>query len=482
MLAAKNLWFRYPSSSDWVLRGINLVVKAGEVVLVLGASGSGKTTLLRALTGIGTSVYGGEVRGEVELCGRRIEELTLGEIRRVIQVVNQNAYTHFIEHVVGADLYYSSAAIHGEDKGARVFNKVVNIFKLDNLLERMFFELSGGQLRRVAIAKTMLWDPRVVILDEPLMWLDDEGLEGVKEVVSTMRSLGKAVVVFEHRFIGLLPLANAIYLLKDGALLTLEHGQLRHPRKTSSHVLSALTDEWRVRSSNARTVLSVENVWFKYEKSSEWLLNGVNLSATGPGSTLVIFGKNGSGKSTLLKLIAGYLKPSMGKIKKAPNTKTLYLPQNIYLFFTEESLYRELEVTCSQLKAGGECVSRGLEAMRRSGMGSDPETSPYNLSWGQAVRAAVSIAASAGNDAVLLMDEPFTGLTYSERLSLAHLLARIDAVKIITVSNRETVSLIPGGRVYELIDGSLVSVKFDLDPEVLAAAEKCRELGITGAA
>ncbi|MCS7099975.1 MAG: ATP-binding cassette domain-containing protein, partial [Sulfolobales archaeon] len=84
-LVVKNLWFRYPTSSNWVLRGVNLSVGSGEVVLVLGASGSGKTTLLRSLTGVGLWVYGGEVRGEVLLRGRKLGELAVEELRRLIQ-------------------------------------------------------------------------------------------------------------------------------------------------------------------------------------------------------------------------------------------------------------------------------------------------------------------------------------------------------------------------------------------------------------
>lgn len=482
VIETKNLWFRYSPSQSWVLRGVDLVVEPGEVVLILGASGSGKTTLLRAITGIGTSVYGAEVVGDIILGGRRIEDLTLEEIRRVVQVVNQNAYTHFIEHVVGLDLYYSSIAIHGPSVGERVFRKVVNTFKLSGLLKRRFFELSGGQLRRAAVAKAMLWDPRAVVLDEPLMWLDDEGLEEIREVIITARSLGKAVVAFEHRFLGLLDLASRIFLLKEGSLTPVEHGELRHPRGVPSKAPLGPGQGYGEKSvEGGKTAVRATGIWFKYEDSEDWILRGVDLDVTSVEDTVVIYGRNGSGKSTLLKLLAGYLNPTRGRIERLSGVRVVYVPQNVYLFFTEESLGKEFEVYCSQTREGRACVERGTRVLKSLGVDLEVDASPFNLSWGQAVRAAVSIAVSTGSDALLLMDEPFTGLTYADRLSLTELLAKINVPKVITLSNRETLSLVSWARTYEVRDGHLTRIEPEVDPSVIEAAEKCRALGISGA-
>ncbi len=479
LLVARDLWFRYPSS-DWVLRGVSLSVGRGELVLVLGASGSGKTTLLRALTGIGIWVYGGQMRGEVLIGGRSVQDMTLEELRKAVQVVNQNAYTHFLEHTVGLDLYYSSTAIHGPERGERVFRKAVSAFKLEGVLSKRFFELSGGQLRRAAIAKAMLWDPQVVILDEPLMWLDDEGLGELREVLVTLKSMGRVLLVFEHRFLGLLDLASRVYVLRGGTLSSVEHGELRHPRKAPA-LHRGPEPSPGAAAGGVKPMLRADNLWFRYEKDGEWLLRGVDLAVENPGESLIVFGQNGSGKSTLLKLLAGYLTPERGRVWKTPRVRTVYVPQNVYLFFTEESLRRELEVVCPRRRS--ECLERGLATLKSLGADLDVEASPFNLSWGQAVRAAISIATSAGNDAVLLLDEPFTGLTYADRLSLAKLLARMEVPKILTVSNRETLSLLSPlstVRVYELREGRLSAIKPEADPEAISAAERCRELGVYG--
>lgn len=477
VLVARDLWFRYPGSSSWVLRGVNLDVSPGTIVLIVGSSGSGKTTLLRALTGVGVWVYGGEMRGEVYLAGRKLDGLDLEELRRHIQVVNQNPYSHFIEYIVGEDLRSSAAAIYGK-LGDKVLRKIVVALKLEDLLKKRFFELSGGQLRRVAIAKALLWDPKVIIMDEPLMWLDDEGVEEVKEILSIARSLGKALIVFEHRFIGILHLASKVFALKNGTLIPIAHEELRHPRVVRDFNQYALHEERHGGGIKDSELLVIENVWFSYEKSGEWVLRDVSLTVK-DSDMVVVYGPNGSGKSTLLKILSGYLNPKRGRVLR--RSRTIYLPQNIYLFFTEESLEKEFREVCSSLGRGEKCVESGVKTLRSLGVNVDLKESPFNLSWGQAIRVSISIASCGGSDVVLLMDEPFAGLTYAERLSLAQVLRKIKAPKIVTVSNKETLSLVPHTRVYELRGGHLREIQASVDPDIIALAERCMQLGLHGA-
>lgn len=477
VMISRDLWFRYPSSSFWVLRGVNLEVFPGEIVLIVGSSGSGKTTLLRALTGVGVWVYGAEVKGEIYLAGRRLEKLSLEELRKSIQVVNQNPYTHFIEYVIGEDLRSSAEAIHGKIVGNRVLRKIVAALKLEDVLNKRFFELSGGQLRRVAVAKALLWDPKVIVMDEPLMWLDDEGVEEIKEILSITRSLGKALIVFEHRFIGILHLASKVLALRDGTLVPIDHEELRNPRIARDFHQYFASEEGSDRGGSE--LLAAEHVWFSYEKNNEWVLKDVNLVIKDSWDTVVIYGPNGSGKSTLLKILSGYLSPRKGRVLR--KSRAVYLPQNVYLFFTEESLEKEFREVCTSLGKGVDCVEKGVKTMRSLGVNADLKESPFNLSWGQAIRASISIATCGEGDVVLLMDEPFTGLTYAERLFLALALRKIKAPKVMTVSNKETLSFVPQARVYELRDGYLREVQTRVDPDIIALAERCRQLGLYGA-
>ena len=474
-LEVADLWFRYTRGSGWVLRGVNLRLYPGEVALVIGASGSGKTTLLRAITGVGVWIYGGELRGRVLLGGAPLEELPLDRIRRSIQVVNQNPYTHFIEHVVGYDLLNTAVQLYGEKLGRRVFARVTTALKIEGLLGRRFFELSGGQLRRVAVAKALLWDPGVLVLDEPLMWLDDEGVADVVEAVHVARSLGKAVLIFEHRFMRLLHLADSVYVLRGGALHRVEHDLLKKLQR-SARPRGNHPPEGSGSRTPGRPLLLVEDVWFRYDRREDWVLRSLSLEVS-EGTTTVVYGGNGSGKSTLLKVISGYLKPDRGRVEL--RSRAVYVPQNIYLFFTEETVLKEFEVVCRSRNLGRQCVERGVDYLRYLGVGVDLEESPFNLSWGQAVRLAVALATAASvGPTVLLLDEPFTGLTYLERLQLATSLAKLGGTYVITTSNEETLALVPAAKVFELAGGTLEELREVPGLGALEAAELCKALGI----
>lgn len=473
-LEVVDLWFRYPRSSGWVLRGVSLRLYPGEVALVMGASGSGKTTLLRAITGIGRWIYGGELRGKVLLGGIPLEDLSLDGVRRSIQVVNQNPYTHFIEHLVGRDLLSTAVQLYGEELGRRVFARVTTAFKLEGLLSRRFFELSGGQLRRVAVAKALLWDPKVLILDEPLMWLDDEGVADVVEAIRVARSLGKAILIFEHRFVRLLHLADSIYVLRGGVLHRVEQDFLKKVQRSLR--LSGYPPSRSGARTARRPLLLAKDLWFRYDRRGDWILRSLSLEVTEGVATLV-YGANGAGKSTLLKVLSGYLKPSRGRLEL--RSRAVYVPQNIYLFFTEESVAKEFEVACRSRNLGKQCVERGVSYLRALGVNVDLEESPFNLSWGQAVRFAVAVAtATSEGPAVLLLDEPFTGLTYLERLQLAESLAKLGSTYVITTSNSETLALFPSARVFKLVEGALEELKVVPERGALEAAELCRALGI----
>ncbi|MEM2025469.1 MAG: ABC transporter ATP-binding protein, partial [Desulfurococcaceae archaeon] len=200
-LDVKNLWFKYPIG-DWVLRGANLTLHSGEQVLIIGDTGSGKTTLLRALTKVGQVVYGGELRGEVLVEGKSLENLQLEEIFKYVHVIGQNPYLYFTEPIVHQDLLSYACRVHGDQEvAARSVSRAVESTRVHKLLTKCCFELSGGEARRALVAKSLVADPIVFAFDEPLMWLDDQGVGDFIELLRLLKNLGKSALVFEHRFL-----------------------------------------------------------------------------------------------------------------------------------------------------------------------------------------------------------------------------------------------------------------------------------------
>ncbi len=465
-VVVEDLWFRYPHSG-WVLRGLSLRVKRGETVLVIGPSGSGKTTLLRALTGVGKYIYGGRSRGRILLCGKSLEEYSLENLRRIIQVVNQNVYTHFIEHSIGSDLATQAYNVHRK-AWREELEKVVNALGLKKELGKYFFELSGGQLRRAAVAKALLWNPRILVFDEPLMWLDDEGTRDFLAVLGHLKSAGKTVIVFEHRFLPLLDLVDSVYMLKNGVLNRLDKITFRQSSRQLSGEPSSLT----IGDESDRPVLIANNLQYSY--NGELVIRSASMRVL-HGETIVVYGRNGSGKSTLLKLLAGYLKPVKGTLTR--RGRVFYIPQNVYLFFTEESLLKEAYTVCRAWGKEGRCVEEAFSWLNRLGLRGLEDASPFKLSWGQAIRAAIAILlAVSDSDTVILLDEPFTGLTYSDRSNLARLLAKLNMSKIITLSSIESLVFVRGAKVYTLSNGVLRRASVVPPYEPLEAARILEQL------
>lgn len=452
-IEVRGLRVKYRSSNEWILRGVDLDVYPNKTALILGKSGSGKTTLVRALTGVAKNVYGADVNGVVKVLGRDLNSYNVDEIRRVIQVVNQNPYADFMSLYVNEDI---DGVIRFNKVDPKYVDNVFKLFKVEGLLDRNLFELSGGQLKRLAIVKALMFNPAILILDEPLMWLDDFGVESVVESIKMLKILGKTIVVFEHRFKPLMNIVDEIYVIKDGVIKTVDTSFLNKSGMQSRfsgnrHGFERIGRE---------KVLEIKDLWFKYV--DEWILRGLNL-VVNQGDAVIIYGRNGSGKSTLLKILAGYLKPKKGIIRISK--RVVYVPQNIYLFYTEETLENEIKSMCASSRSRAKCVdamvntiAKDLDLNRV-----DLSRTPFSLSWGEAIRFAISLSCALDPDTIVMLDEPFTGLTYYERLLLARYLAKLGITIVIATSNRDIIEYMYSNnlnlRVFTMDEGQLKEVQ-----------------------
>jgi len=468
-LSVEDLWFRYPGK-DWIIKGLNLTVEPGSAVLIIGRSGSGKTTLLRAIVGTGTSIYGGEIRGVVKVDGVNVSRLPPREAKRFIQLVPQNPYTSFIEHLLEDDLSGYAESIHGS-RWREFFERAVVSLQVEHLLERLFFELSGGEARRAAAAKALIPQPRVLLFDEPLMWLDDRGVEMFRELVRVLKSIDRSVVIAEHRYLPLLDIVDSVYLLEDGALKPLDPSQLK-PRSVKTPMGEKL-GSGNPRGGLAQPVLRLRDVWHTYS-GDRWILRGVSMEVP-EGSSVVVYGLNGSGKTTLLRVSSGIVKPVRGRVELAG--RAVYVPQNVNLFFTEETVVREVEAVCRAVKGGRSCVEEALSTAKKLGLGVSPDEAPHNLPWGEKMRLAILLATASGARLVIL-DEPFTGLTYYERFVVAELLKSIPAAKLIAVSELSQAALVKEAEVLHLCDGVLrrIEIPNALRAEVEAVVESSAKI------
>jgi ABC-type polar amino acid transport system ATPase subunit len=180
-----------------VLRGVDLVVDAGERVVVLGANGSGKTTLLRAIAGL-DAVESGEIRAD-----------------GVGLVLQQGA---LFPHLSVFENVALAVRLKGRphESAARAALAAVGIDRLG----AMPHELSGGQQQRVAIARALALEPRVLLLDEPTSALDPDATREVERTLAGLSVRGIAVVVVTHDLPFAARTATRTLRLRDGLLAT----------------------------------------------------------------------------------------------------------------------------------------------------------------------------------------------------------------------------------------------------------------------
>ena len=202
-VTARDLWFKYEKDLPDVVKGLSLTVRRGEFLALLGGNGTGKTTSLKLLSGLLQPC-----RGELETVGR-------------LGVLPQNPQALFVKKTVREDLFellkgrpLSRAA--QEEQVARS----VTLCRLEELLDRHPYDLSGGEQQRAALAKILLLEPDVLLLDEPTKGLDAGFKQTLAEILQRLLHRGVAVLMVSHDIEFCARYAHRCALFFDGTIVT----------------------------------------------------------------------------------------------------------------------------------------------------------------------------------------------------------------------------------------------------------------------
>lgn len=215
-IAIKHLTFSYPGSNTEALKDINLELKAGETLAIIGPTGSGKTTLISLLL----RLYPVE-RGHVFVDGIDIDDISVEALRASIGCVPQDGFM-FSTSIADNIRFFNDAHSDAEvEEAARLACVYDNIAAFPNGFNTVVGErgitLSGGQKQRVSIARAIIKDPTILILDDSLSAVDTKTEE---EILSNMRDVlkGRTGVVIAHR-ISTIKNADKIVVLDDGKVV-----------------------------------------------------------------------------------------------------------------------------------------------------------------------------------------------------------------------------------------------------------------------
>ncbi|RMH06588.1 MAG: lipid A export permease/ATP-binding protein MsbA [Nitrospirae bacterium] len=212
----RHVSFRYAGSTEWALQDVNLTIRQGEVVALVGKSGSGKTTLVNLVPRFYTPT-----KGEILIDGRNIQEVTLSSLRSQIGIVSQD--TVLFDETIRANIAYGRQEASDDEiiQAAKLAYAWEFIEALPHGLETVIGEdgvkLSGGQRQRLAIARAILRDPPLLILDEATSSLDSESERIVQYAMANLMA-NRTTLVIAHR-LSTIQHADRIVVLSHGKIV-----------------------------------------------------------------------------------------------------------------------------------------------------------------------------------------------------------------------------------------------------------------------
>ena len=222
VIELKNVTYSYPLTTVPAIKDLSVKIEKGKFYGVIGENGSGKTTFCALLRGFAPSFYKGDLSGEVLVEGRPTLEYGPGELASKIGFVFQNPFTQ----ISGVkDTVFEEVAYGLENFGVpvdEIERRVVEVMKLtdiESLAEKNPFDLSGGQMQRVALASVLVIEPEILVIDEPTSQLDPEGTESVFKIISKLKEKKKTVILVEHKIDLIAEYADEVLVFKDGSLV-----------------------------------------------------------------------------------------------------------------------------------------------------------------------------------------------------------------------------------------------------------------------
>jgi len=486
-----NFSWKYLGSENWALKDVNLQIKKGEYIGVIGPSGAGKTTLALCMNGLIPQRIAGVLKGEVKVLGKSVTKTDIYELSKHVGLVFQDPETQFVSMRVRNEIAFGMEN-HGLPRAVMEerLQQVAEKLKISNILDKNPTELSGGQKQRVAIASILVMNPDIFIFDEPVSDLDPLGKEEVYQAIAKVREESDAtMVVIDHEIEELLKSADRIILMNEGRILldlppnefveyadTIEAvgetipaiSKLFYQMKKSGrwHSKIPITVEEAITLINddlkkefAALIRRNEKIYGYGEKLGEEIISVKNLTHVYPDGTvaisdvnlsvrrgefLAIIGSNGSGKTTLAKHLNGLLKPTKGTLKVCgidiPGPRVGELSKHVgYVFQNpDHQLFCNTvmdELMFSPLKMGIPREAAEKEAAKvMNWLGLTPwrDEQPFFLGKGQRRCLAVGAVLTVKPE-VLVVDEPTTGQDWRGSVEMMNLLTQLNKELGITV-------------------------------------------------
>ncbi len=403
---------------------VSLDVHRGDWIAVAGDNGSGKTTLLATLGGV------------LPLRSGSMERTAGLRVALLLQDPDDQMVASSVEHELALSV---PRDIDDVTRRARI-SASIERFELGRFLARNPHRLSGGEKQRLAFATVWLESPDVLLLDEPLSFLDDVMRERVIAFVREMNANGTAVV----------------WATPGGEDAELAQSTMVLNRAPSPEPAPDSTVIRRATRLGAKKRIVFDSVSFSYDKHR--VIHDMSVEVVS-GQRILLTGRNGSGKSTMLLLAGAAMAPSSGRITRSVEERgVMYLPQSPERLFFAETVMEEILFGLERRGLSAENARRRAEeALNLVGLdaGHFAPRSPFELSFGEMRRVAFAIASALDPD-LLLLDEPASCLDARGRAVLDHLVRHAaERGAAVMIASHERGTALECDRTLELRDGAL---------------------------
>lgn len=431
IIQISNVSFQYENSEKGALHDVSLTVEPGECILLCGESGCGKTTITRLLNGLIPHFYEGTLNGMVEVCGLKIQEEELYTIAEKVGSVFQNPRSQFFCLDTTSEVAFGCENMGlSEDEIKQRIAKVTRELKMENLMRRNIFKLSGGEKQRVACASVSAMQPEIFVLDEPTSNMDLDAIEELKKTLLFWKKQGKTIVIAEHRLYWLKYICDRVIYMEEGHIVsdlpmktfvTFSEDRIR---AMGLRGLSLSQPEFPEKPEKSGKTITFKNYHFNYEKEEVLHMSDVTVPAE---SIIAVTGHNGAGKSTFLRCLCGLEKKFKGHtVLDDANLSGRQMLKNCYMVMQDvnHQLFCETVEEEIQLGMAEDKADKVSDLLRELDLAGFRERHPMSLSGGQKQRVAIASAVLA-EKSVLIFDEPTSGLDYKHMRQTAGLFQRL---------------------------------------------------------
>lgn len=432
MIDFSNVSFEYEDGTG-IISDLNLNIKDGEVVLLCGESGCGKSTLIRMINGLIPNYYRGNLSGKVTVDGCDTASSQLHELAEHVASVFQNPKTQFYNVDSTEEMVFSleNRGMSREEMDARL-KRTVQKLKMDNLVGRNLFKMSGGEKQKVACACADTSDADIIVLDEPSSNLDLHTIRELADIIKRWKSEGKTVVIAEHRLYYILPIADRVLYLNNGRielecspneLIALGKEKLNAMGLRSTDIMSLPVHSKEV---NEKDKIILANFHYIYPGRLQESLNVPKVNVA-RNAIIGIVGDNGAGKSTFARALCGLDRRASGSIelqgellaRRKRLKKTFMVMQDVgHQLFTDE-VHEEMVFSLDKVDEDSETLISGI--LEELNLKDKAERHPHSLSGGEKQRVAIGSAVISDRD-VIVFDEPTSGLDYKHMKAVSGLI------------------------------------------------------------